>query len=259
MTCREYERIVDEIESLKDIRRLSRKYRVYPETLRSILIQKIIRKTLRRFHIVKRRSARMKVDWDSGLSFIQLSEKYDLPPILCATFVLSEKGMSKKMIRSLLSHPSSAPTRRLRKELEEASDVDFVYSQRASVGQQESGRTHEIKLGDWLIQQGISFWTEMDRSGEDKTPDFLLKRAVKIKGHIIHWLDSKAYFADDREIRRSYMRQFKPYVNLFGPGMVVYWYGFVKDAEVPPGLYVVDGDFFKRKVRGRRRFLGRVK
>jgi hypothetical protein len=52
----------------------------------------------------------------------------------------------------------------------------------------------------------------------------------------VHWIDSKASFGDARTHSSQLEAQYRTYTNRYGPGLVVYWYGFLagmeNDAEV---------------------------
>ena len=65
-----------------------------------------------------------------------------------------------------------------------------------------------------------------------------------IDGMKIHWIESKASFGDDIELRKNVRRQLKPYTDLFGTGAVVYWFGFVEGIEPPEGVMLLPGTFF---------------
>jgi hypothetical protein len=88
-----------------------------------------------------------------------------------------------------------------------------------------------------LSALGIAFESEkeLQQRGYAKTPDVHLpvpigvhvtdphtgQTAVKI----IHWIDSKAMYGD-AETHHSHNRpQMEAYVNRFGPGLVIYWFG----------------------------------
>ena len=250
VTQKEYEQILRELHTPEDIEPVHRRHGLAREALWHILSQKIIRQTLRTFHKVKARSRELRHMWEKGMTMLQISRMCGLAPTLCASFILMEKGFSKKRFRELVKNLPAIKDARIRRELSEALDADFVYSEKAHLEQKERGIAHEKKMERWLREHHITFWTERERYGEEKTPDFLLKKAVRVDGKEIHWFESKAYFADAVEIKRSYNKQFKHYVELFGPGVVVYWWGFVEDAPLPPDIrrhiIFVDGSFFEK-------------
>lgn len=47
--------------------------------------------------------------------------------------------------------------------------------------------------------------------------------------HIVHWIDSKASFGDDRLHAQALEGQYRTYLNRYGSGAVIYWLGFVRD------------------------------
>lgn len=251
VTQREYEQILRKLNSPSDIEPVYREHGLARDALWHILSQKIIRQTLRNFHQVKARSKELKHRWETGMTMIDISRMCRLAPTLCASFILAEKGFTKKRFRDLVKNVPAIRDARIRKELAEALESDFVYSEKAHIEQKARGIAHEKKMEHWLTENHFTFWTEQDRAGEEKTPDFLLKKTVMIEGKEIHWFESKAYFADGIEIKKSYNKQFKQYVELFGPGIVVYWWGLVEDAVLPPEIkrhiIFVDGSFFEKK------------
>jgi hypothetical protein len=52
----------------------------------------------------------------------------------------------------------------------------------------------------------------------------------------VHWIDSKASFGDARTHSSQLEAQYRTYTNRYGPGLVIYWHGFLagmdNDAEV---------------------------
>lgn len=54
---------------------------------------------------------------------------------------------------------------------------------------------------------------------------------ILLKGHLVNWIDSKAMFGDDQSHNENALKQYGTYVNRFGAGAVVYWFGFVQDLQ----------------------------
>jgi hypothetical protein len=107
--------------------------------------------------------------------------------------------------------------------------------------QRERGRKGEERLQHWLERHGIGFRTEKDLRGKyRKTPDALLDEPIIFYGQKLTWIESKANFGDDVELRKNLKRQLGPYTEIFGEGAVVYWYGYLEGAESPPGILLWD-------------------
>lgn len=71
--------------------------------------------------------------------------------------------------------------------------------------------------------------------GKSRPP--LAQVPICIKGgdsqwHMVHWIDSKASFGDDRTHAQQMEGQYATYVNRYGPGCVIYWFGFISDLAV---------------------------
>ena len=93
------------------------------------------------------------------------------------------------------------------------------------------GSEYEHKLCRILKEKKIVFQTEdqLRKKGFDKTPDFKLEVPICINDKIINWVESKASFGESQSHKDYYESQYKGYINRFGPGLVIYWFGFVKD------------------------------
>ncbi|MGI0067559.1 MAG: TPD domain-containing protein, partial [Thermoplasmata archaeon] len=117
------------------------------------------------------------------------------------------------------------------------------YSPRGMDIQRARGLKGEERMQRWLEKHGIGYRTEKDLRGKyAKTPDALLDDPIYFFGQKITWIESKANFGDDVELRKNLKRQLGPYTEIFGEGAVVYWYGYVEDAESPPGILLWDAD-----------------
>nr|CAG4634939.1 EOG090X0A0V [Alona affinis] len=92
---------------------------------------------------------------------------------------------------------------------------------------------YEIRLRMELEERKMTFLHEdhLRAKGYDKTPDIKLEIPVAVDGQVINWIESKALFGDE-ETHRTYLKeQLYSYWNRFGPGLVVYWFGYVDDLE----------------------------
>lgn len=90
---------------------------------------------------------------------------------------------------------------------------------------------YEIRLNRSLNELGLAFRDEeqLRKFGYDKTPDVKLEIPVAIDGFIIHWIESKAVFGSE-EVHSDYVKnQYSSYWNRFGPGLVIYFFGYLEN------------------------------
>ncbi len=74
---------------------------------------------------------------------------------------------------------------------------------------------------------------------EGKTPDFLLLKPMTWHGDEYNWIESKASFGDEYIHRKNHRGQVSEYVELYGQGILVYWYGYL-DVLKSRGYTIVD-------------------
>ena len=116
-----------------------------------------------------------------------------------------------------------------------------MYSPWANELQFKRGTWGENQLHEWLDINDISYRTEKDLRGEfPKTPDCLLDKPLRFNGWTLNWIESKASFGDFVEFNRNVRCQLNSYVELFGHGLVVYWFGHVDEIECPQGIEIID-------------------
>ena len=243
MNERKYKKIYDKLKCVEDINKISEAYSVNTGAIANILHQKTVR-NVRKYHSrIVNKAPKLVRSWKRGDTILELASKNNFPPALLASIMLREMGYKSKTV---LKNPEVLEDKRLRYELIKAIDVDFCFSPRAHSVQSGQGRMGEDLIHEWLESCDLEFITESDMSKEPntKTPDFLLSEPYKIEGIDVRWIESKAVFADEKEHNRYQLKQFSFYEDLFGPGMVVYWYGFL-DTLVPNNYLITDYTFFE--------------
>eukprot|EP01127_Copromyxa_protea_P014325 TRINITY_DN3975_c0_g1_i1.p1 TRINITY_DN3975_c0_g1~~TRINITY_DN3975_c0_g1_i1.p1 ORF type:complete len:116 (+),score=15.71 TRINITY_DN3975_c0_g1_i1:499-846(+) len=101
---------------------------------------------------------------------------------------------------------------------------------------------YELILQEKLTNLGVSFFTEVElRKAYYKTPDIYLKVPISIWGVTVNWIESKASFGTI-ENNTSNLEQFWGYQSRYGPGIVIYWFGFQEAirSQMPDDVLVAD-------------------
>ncbi|MFQ5918680.1 MAG: C15orf41 family protein [Thermoplasmata archaeon] len=238
-----YNELYMSLETRPDLERLVRTSSYDEELLTVIYTQRVVRDATKRFYKVKRNSRKLRQQWRQGTTFVELARRRNFPPILVALLVMGEEGVSRKAFWKMVKDLDRVRENRLRRELKAASEEDLIYSPAGTERQYQRGAWGEARLWEWLEAQGIPFRKEAElRNSYDKTPDALLQEPFEFDGRTVRWIESKASFGDPYEIKRHVRRQLRPYVDLFGEGVVVYWFGFVDDVDlrIPDGVLITD-------------------
>ena len=246
----EYMELYRKLSTPEDIDFLAENFGYSKELLFVIYTQRVTRDATKRYYRVKDQAKRLARMWQEGETFVQIARRLDFPPVLTALMILDQRRISKKQFWKYVSDPTQVSDPRLRKELQQVAKEDIVYSPNGVEMQYARGRWGEKKLFDWLDARGIHYRTEKQLKAEyEKTPDVLLHRPIDWNGSKNYWIESKAIVGDPVEIRRHVRKQLGPYSEIFGDGIVVYWFGFVEDVdiEVPNGVNMVDERFFLRE------------
>ncbi|MFH0860122.1 MAG: TPD domain-containing protein [Candidatus Altiarchaeota archaeon] len=239
-----YDQIYSLLKSPSDFKNLSEQFSVPSEVLSILLGQKIVRDTTRRYYKVKKMAPQFLRRWSRGETLLKLAQEIEYSPYMTASLILQDNGAGRKGVLSLFRNPDSAPPR-LREELRDVLAKEYVYSPKNTQVQVERGRNVESKVGRWLDARGVQYITEEEaRRLHKKTPDFLLKSPITVDGAIANWVECKATFGDDFEVKRDYGKQLKYYVEMFGPGCAVYWYELLDDIRYDQ-ITLKTGSYFR--------------
>jgi hypothetical protein len=179
--------------------------------------------------------------WQKGETLLDISRRYEFPPILTGLMMFQETGRSKKQFWVMVRNPEAIEDQELKRQIKEIREADLIYSPEGDEKQKLRGIWGEKSLQDWLDGQGITYRTEKDLRGSfTKTPDALLDKPIMVNGWKVNWIESKASFGDRVEVNKNTKKQLSPYVQLFGQGLVVYWFGFVDEVTMEDGIYITD-------------------
>jgi hypothetical protein len=245
----EYEFIVQRLRNESDIDSMHKKAGYSKDMLYNVLAKKIVKNTLKKYYPIQHKIDFYYRRWLKGESIVKIADELEFSPILLASFMfIKKRGITRKQFNECLRDTKLIKDDRIRKEIEECIKVDFVYSPWAYDIQKKNGEEGERRGAEWLDKRKIPYLTEKDNkliNHHRKTPDFLFEKPTDINGFKANWIESKAMFGDDREVSRQLKKQLGPYLKYFGPGIVVYWYGFIDDISLGDQIKVVDENFFK--------------
>ena len=212
-------------------------------SLRSALLQQ---KTVYSHHKLRSKGKELARQYREGASIVDLSKKYDFPPVNVFRVVLESMGWSKKRIKESLRHPSSMKQRE-REEFEAAEAVDRVSSVDQSETQVKADLFEDI-LADWFEQQGIRLRRQPDMVREQsellgrpvRTPDLLFLDHVYINDQPVAWIDAKHFYGSDVDFQRKKMKkQMNRYIEEWGSGAIMFRHGFSENLYLP-GVLMLD-------------------
>ena len=166
-------------------------------SLRSALLQQ---KTVYGHGRLKSRSKALYRLYSEGVSVVDLSKRFDFPPMNIFRIILAEKRWSKSRIKECLREPSKMKERE-RKEFEMAEAADRVSNVDQSETHTRADLFEEI-LSDWFESKGVRIRRQPEMVSEQKlehgrpinTPDILFLDHVEINGNPIAWIDAKHFY-----------------------------------------------------------------
>ncbi|XP_028409732.1 uncharacterized protein C15orf41 homolog isoform X3 [Dendronephthya gigantea] len=171
---------------------------------------------------------------------LSMAQEIDLSPCILARIILEEylyrkyckeSHVPKDVISHMIKDPSLIPCEELSHEIQQCVLKDENCGPLVDNIKHSIGIKYENLLEEKLAEWKIPFLGEKDMrcQGYDKTPDFKLQ--VPIDGHVVNWIESKASFGDESSHKTYLKDQFWSYWNRFGPGMVIYWFGFIDELD----------------------------
>ncbi|MCD4739702.1 C15orf41 family protein [archaeon] len=240
MDIKEYKRIYKQLNTYSDVKRITKNTKMDEEFLFVVYTQKHIRDVKRKYYVVGGKSKQLLREWKKGKTFTELAVRENFSPVMMAQILMKEMNIPRKERALIIRDHEACRDTCIRKEMHEVIGEDMVYSQLGSNLQRERGRQGEENIKIWLDARKMTYRTEEDLRGEfPKTVDFLLDKPFKVRYDThpeeereIHWIESKGSFGDTRQITRDYREQLSKYVEMWGPGMVVYWFDYLDGLEM---------------------------
>jgi hypothetical protein len=242
-----YSEIYYSLRRPEDISLAAEKFRLPEELMLVIYTQKTVRYATKDYYQIVEMAPTLLKRWKTGEPMVRIARRLNFPPILLGLILMSQNGVGRKKFWKMVRNPETVEDKRLRAEMHAIRKADILYSPEGAEVQKQRGIKGEEKLEKWLAEHSITFRTEKDLRGKfPKTPDFLLDEPINCDGYQIKWIDSKASFGDDIEVRKNNRRQFHQYVSLFGKGFVLYWFGFLDDIKSDGEILVGDTKMLDR-------------
>lgn len=260
-----YLEIIEYMQSLGPRCNLFQVAELFPQysvkTLGSIYSQDYQRKMKRTHHIhyhphrIDEYYSRFYTQARNGCKYVllQMADEVDLSPALLARLVLEHhlilsdpngEPPARNVLTQLLKDTTLIDDPVLANEVHICVVTDDVYGPLVDTIKHSIGHEYEYLLQRKLEEASMVYLDEdqLRAKGYDKTPDFKLEIPVAVDGHVVNWIESKASFGDDDSHQTYLKEQFWSYWNRFGPGLVIYWFGFIDELDVnrEKGILLLD-------------------
>eukprot|EP00099_Drosophila_melanogaster_P021558 NP_648806.1 uncharacterized protein Dmel_CG12713 [Drosophila melanogaster] len=175
--------------------------------------------------------------YDNAL-LIRMACAEALNPVALCRMLLQEKykDRHRSHISQLLRHPHLIDDPKLAANVQQCIVSDNQEGSITDLRRRIVGEEYELKLKNLAKEAGIHFYDEKDlrRMGYDKTPDIKMILPFLYKGSVINWIESKANFGDTKGHKSNIQQQLQSYCNRFGPGMIIYWFGYHEETPALP-------------------------
>ncbi|XP_017138375.1 protein C15orf41 homolog [Drosophila miranda] len=159
-------------------------------------------------------------------------------PVAMCRVLLQEKYDLKQrpQVSRLLKYPHLIKDPQLAANVQQCMYSDNQEGPITDLRRRIIGEEYELKLKHLAKEAGIHFYDERDlrRMGYDKTPDIKMILPFLHKGTVVNWIESKANFGDPKSHKWNINQQLQSYCNRFGPGIIIYWFGYQEETPTLP-------------------------
>ncbi|XP_053614087.1 CDAN1-interacting nuclease 1 [Plodia interpunctella] len=244
-----YNAIVEDFNSLTSYNRkseneLRKKYKQLPSTtigsIISLLVQRSMKQNYRKSPVISSKYhdlyEELMKDKNKENVILKLSESQGISPALFARSLLQNVCSDSTMAKKCIKDTTLIEDKDLAYQTFLAIMNDNQYGPYADTIKQSIGLEYELRLERELRLMNITFSDEnvLRSRGYDKTPDFKLDVPIAVDGFIVNWVESKALFGDEENHSGYLKEQLSCYWNRFGPGLVIYWFGYLETLNSTP-------------------------
>lgn len=209
-------------------------------SLRHVLLKA---KIIGRYGVMNRIIASVTRKHNKGMDILELSQKYDFPPLSLLRGILLHRGMDATKVYHVFADKVDPGDVLFGRDLQQykaaaANDAESCFDQQVAA---VVAAQNEAKFIDRLRAEGIRIRTQEDLMAEQQelygrsvaTPDVLFEDVVIINGRKITWIDYKDYAGTDVHFLHSAsVKQVQRYEDRWGMGALCYGRSFVEDLTV---------------------------
>ncbi|XP_064622730.1 CDAN1-interacting nuclease 1-like [Lineus longissimus] len=266
-----YNEILDFVQSMKGRIRVANVINEFPGiskyTIGSIVsqeYQKKMKKVSYKHHDVDFVENRYHIYWTrinrgEDQVLVSLANEVEISPSLLARTIVEKhvsvteydgKNVPKPVLAQMMKDTSLIKDPVLAREVDICILDDDFYGPIVDSIRHSIGHEYEFLLKKKVDEKGLSYLDEdqMRARGYDKTPDVKLEVPISIDGHVVNWIESKASFGDEVSHRGYLKDQFWSYWNRFGPGLVIYWFGFIDELDTNRDKGILLKDHFPEDI-----------
>jgi len=234
-----------------------------PETLRSILSLEHTNQVKRTHKIIESKRRQIFEQYTSAVNssnyqqgvVLKIAKENRYSPMQIGKIVLEETLKENNIqgdqtiIKEQLKNTALIEDPKLSTEIWLANLKDNNYGVTSEWIKSSIGYEYEKKAKKELEKLGLSYHDEYElrSKGFDKTPDIKLDIPFAYKGLVINWIESKALFGDEQNHKKYLKDQLLTYYNRFGPGLVIYWFGFIEELDINREQGILICDHFPQK------------
>jgi hypothetical protein len=185
--------------------------------------------------------------YKKNITIKQISEQFDLSPILLIKHIFSKMKFSKDNVRDFfMGNNLKRLTQFDTDQLTFAIDHD-IFNKVIQTEQMMHSENFELLIEKYLKMHKIKYKTQNDLSKEQikkygkaiNTPDFLILSDFFINKKKINWIDAKNFYgANTKLINKKVTKQVRKYIDEYGFGSIIFSLNFSKELHFDDVLLV---------------------